>query len=44
MGNFYTLKYLACMLMGCKSEPVLYEVSTNIFKLATVRDLLISTG
>jgi len=33
MGNFYTLKYLACMLMGCNNEPVLYEVSTNIFFL-----------
>lgn len=38
MGNFYTLKCLACMLMGCNNEPVLYEVSANILALATVRE------
>lgn len=39
MGNFYTLKYLARMLMGGNNEPVLYEVSANIVQLATARDL-----
>lgn len=39
MGTFYTLKYLACTLMDCNNEPMLYEVSTNIVKLVTVRDI-----
>jgi len=39
MGTFYTLKYLACTLMDCNNEPMLYEVSTNIVKLVTVRDV-----
>lgn len=38
MGNFYTLKFLARVLMGCNNEPVLYEVSANILELATVRE------
>lgn len=38
MGNFATLKCLACVLTGCNNEPVLYEVSANIFELAAVRE------
>lgn len=39
MGNFNTLKYLACMLMDCNNRPMLYKMSANIFTLASVRDL-----